>query len=145
MRSVSILYLFFSSFLIFFSSTYFLRLPSILLLSSILQAKVFYIKFAPKDFAKFSRRNLCWSLFLLKLQALAYIKERLWHRCFPVNLGNFLRMRILQNIYVRLVLYQGHWNKMSETPFKFRITRTTNRNNSCSNLFYKRHTLFNAF
>ena len=37
--------------------------------------------------------------FLIKLQVfcLQFTKNRLWHRCFPVNFAKFLRRRFLQN------------------------------------------------
>ena len=38
-----------------------------------------------KSSAIFSGKCLCWSLFLIK-----FIKKRLPHRCFPVNIANFL-------------------------------------------------------
>ena len=39
-----------------------------------------------RNFAKFSGKHLCQSLFLIK---------RLWYRCFPVNFAKFLRTPIL--------------------------------------------------
>ena len=50
-------------------------------------------KGALRNFAKFTGKHLCQSLFLIKLQTLAcnFIKIRFWHRCFPVNLVKFLR------------------------------------------------------
>ena len=50
-----------------------------------------------ENFAKFTRKRLCQSLFFNK-------KKRLWHRCFPVNLAKFLRTPFLQNTSVRLLL-----------------------------------------
>ena len=50
-----------------------------------------------KNFAIFSRKHLPWSLFLIKLHALKtcnFIKKRLQHRCFPVNIGKVLRTPI---------------------------------------------------
>ena len=47
-----------------------------------------------RKFAKFTGKNLCQSLFLIKLQAsrpATLIKTRLWHRCFPVNFAKFPR------------------------------------------------------
>ena len=41
-----------------------------------------------RNFAKFTRKHLCQSLFL---------KKRLWHRCFPVNFAKLLRTPCLQN------------------------------------------------
>ena len=49
-----------------------------------------------KSFKYFTGKHLCWSLFLIKLQALkikglAGIKKRLQNRCFPVKFLKFLR------------------------------------------------------
>ena len=51
-----------------------------------------------KNLAIFTGKNLCWSLFLIKLQAQAcsFIKKRLQHRCSPVNIAKILRTT-LQN------------------------------------------------
>ena len=38
----------------------------------------------------------------------SFIKKRLQHRCFPLNIANFLRTTILKNIYKRLLL-MGLW------------------------------------
>ena len=42
-----------------------------------------------KKFAIFTGKRQCWSLFLIKLQA--FMKKRRQHRCFPVNIANFLK------------------------------------------------------
>ena len=49
---------------------------------------------------------MCWSLFLIKLQAYAcnFIKKIVQHRGFPVNITKFLRALILKNICERLLL-----------------------------------------
>ena len=47
-----------------------------------------------RNFAKFTRKHLCQSLFLNKVVCLrpaTLLKKRLWHRCFPVNFTKFLR------------------------------------------------------
>ena len=44
---------------------------------------VFCKKGVLKNFANFTRKHLCQSLF--------YIKKGLWHRCFPGNFVKFLR------------------------------------------------------
>ena len=36
-------------------------------------------------------------------------KERLWHRCFPVNFAKLLRIPILKNIFERLLLPFKKW------------------------------------
>ena len=60
-----------------------------------------------RNFAKFTRKPLCQSLFLNKVAALrpeTLLKKRLWHMCFPVNFAKFLRAPFLQNISRRLLL-----------------------------------------
>ena len=49
-----------------------------------------------RNFAKFTGKHLCQSLFLLKLQTsglrpATLLKKRLWRRCFLVNFAKFLR------------------------------------------------------
>ena len=46
-----------------------------------------------KHFAMFTGKYLCWSLFLIK-----FIKKKLQHRCFPVNIARLLRASSLWNI-----------------------------------------------
>ena len=50
---------------------------------------VFCKKEVLRNFAKFAGKHLCQSLFFNKVGTL--FKKRLWHRCFPVNFGKFLR------------------------------------------------------
>ena len=60
-----------------------------------------------RNFAKFTRKHLCWSLFLNKVSGLrptTLLKERLWHICFPVNFAKFLGTLCLQNTFGRLLL-----------------------------------------
>ena len=55
-----------------------------------------------KNFAIFTEKRLCWSLFLNKfagLRACNFIKKRLQHRCSPVN-----HCKIFQNICERQLL-----------------------------------------
>ena len=42
-----------------------------------------------RNFANFTGKHLCQSLFFSKVATL--LKKRLWHRCFPVNFAKFLR------------------------------------------------------
>ena len=47
-----------------------------------------------RNFAKFTGKQLCQSLFFNKVVGLRpanFLKKRLWHRCFPVNFARFLR------------------------------------------------------
>ena len=55
-----------------------------------------------RNFAIFTWKYLCQSLFLIKLQALgvrpaSLLKKRLWRKCFPVNFAKFLGTPSLQN------------------------------------------------
>ena len=59
------------------------------------------------NFATFTGKNLCQSLFLNKvagLRSATLLKKRLWRRCFLVNFAKFLRTPFLQNIFGRLLL-----------------------------------------
>ena len=56
-----------------------------------------------RNFAKFTGKHLCPSLFFNKVAGLrpaTLLKKRLWHRCFPVNFVKFLRTPFLQNTFV---------------------------------------------
>ena len=64
-------------------------------------------KSALKNFAKFTGKYLCQSLFFNKVAGLkpaTFLKERLWHRYFPVNFKKFLITLFLQNIRGWLIL-----------------------------------------
>ena len=54
---------------------------------------------ALKSFIKFTRKRLCQSLFFNKVAELSpatLLKNRLRHRCFPMNFVKFLRTPFLQ-------------------------------------------------
>ena len=56
--------------------------------------EVFCKKGVPRNFAKFTWKHLRQSLFFNKvanLRPATLLKNRLWHRCFPVNFTKFLR------------------------------------------------------
>ena len=57
-----------------------------------------------KNFIIFTGKHLCWSLFLIKLQACKFIEKRLQNWCFPLHVKNFLRAPILKNIREGLLL-----------------------------------------
>ena len=57
-----------------------------------------------KNFAIFTGKQQCWSLFLIKLQTGTFIKKRLQQSCFPVNIVKSSRTPILKNICERLLL-----------------------------------------
>ena len=53
-----------------------------------------------KNFAKFTGKHLCQSLFFNKVVGLkpaTLLKMRLWHRCFSVNFKNFYEHVFLKN------------------------------------------------
>ena len=63
--------------------------------------EVFCKKGVLRNFAKFTGKHLCQSLFFNKVACLrpaTLLKMRLWHRCFLVNFAKFLRTSFLQNI-----------------------------------------------
>ena len=56
-------------------------------------SEVFCEKGVLRNFAKFTGKHLCHSLFFNKVTGLrpaTLSKKRLWHRCFPVNFAKFL-------------------------------------------------------
>ena len=58
-----------------------------------------------KHFVIFTGKHLCWGLFFNKVaghQACNFIKKRLQHRYFLVNIRKFIRTPILKNICKRL-------------------------------------------
>ena len=60
--------------------------------------EVFYKQSVLRNFAKFTEKHLCQSLFFNKVAGLrpaALLKKRLWHRCIPVNIARFLRTPFL--------------------------------------------------
>ena len=72
-----------------------------------------------KNFAKFTGKHLCHSLFFNKVKGLwpaTLLKKRLWHRCFPVNITKFLRTLFLTE-HLRWLLLSI--NSLSETLFMY--------------------------
>ena len=68
-----------------------------------------------KNFAKFTRKFLCPSLFYNKIAGLAtLLKKRLWHS-FPVNFAKFLTISILENICERHLLEKSKFFVSFET------------------------------
>ena len=62
--------------------------------------EVFYKETVLKNFAKFTGKHLCQSLFFNKVAGLrpaTLLKKRLWHRWFSVNFATFSRTHFLQN------------------------------------------------
>ena len=59
-------------------------------------------KGALRNFAKFTGKHLCQGLFLNKVAGLGpatLFKKRLWHRCFPVNFAQFLRIPFTEHLW----------------------------------------------
>ena len=64
-----------------------------------------------RNFAKFTGKYLCQSLFFNKVAGLrpaTLLKKRLWHRCLPVNFGKFLRTPFLIEQLWWLLLSSHH-------------------------------------
>ena len=62
---------------------------------------MFVFKGVFRNFAKFTGKHKCQSLFLNKvagLRSATFLKKRLWHRCFPVNFAKFLKQLYSKNI-----------------------------------------------
>ena len=78
------------------------------LLNSLLMQKqspeVFHKKSVLRNFAKFTEKHLCQSLFFNKVAGLRQLCQRLWHRWFAVNFAKCLRTPFLQNTSGRLLL-----------------------------------------
>ena len=55
-----------------------------------IRSQIFFKIGVVKNFANSTRKHLCWSLFLIELQAF-FIKKRLQHRFFPVKSVKVLR------------------------------------------------------
>ena len=69
--------------------------------------EVFFQKRCSWNFAKFTGKHLCQSLFFNKVAGLrpaTLLKKKLWHSCFPVNFGKFLKTPFLENTSGRLLL-----------------------------------------
>ena len=52
----------------------------------LIESQMFFKIDVLKNFANFTGKHQCWSLFLVN-----FIKKRLQHKCFPVKYANFLR------------------------------------------------------
>ena len=73
---------------------------------------VFCQKGVLRNFAKFTGKHLCQSLFFNKVAGLrpgTISKKRLWYRCFPANFAKFLRRTLLTEHLWWLLLLRGYW------------------------------------
>ena len=69
--------------------------------------KLIYIKKVFLRNSQNSQENICARVFFKKVKGVrpgTLLKNKLWHRCFPVNFAKFLRAPVLQNTYGRLLL-----------------------------------------
>ena len=85
--------------------------------------EVFSKKGVLRNFAKFTEKHLCQSLFFNKvadLRSAALLKKRLWHRCFPVNFEKFLR--------TPFIIEHLRWLLLSLVDSKYQYIQR-NRNN----------------
>ena len=91
-------------------------------------------KDAPENSTKYTGKHFCQSLFFNKVAGLkpaTLLKERLWHRCFPVNFGKFLRKSFFTEHLWWLLLQLGEvvfqklsfdsYEKLSLKQFSFNI------------------------
>ena len=66
------------------------------------RSQMLFKKGVLKNFAIFSGKHLCWSLFLIN-----FIKKRLQHRCFPANIVKFCRIAFFIEQLQWLLLFVG--------------------------------------
>ena len=70
--------------------------------------------------SQYSQKKTCAGVFQVcveGLQARYFIKKRLQHRCFPVNIAKFLRTPILKNIcewLLLIILWSPSWKSISD-------------------------------
>ena len=72
-----------------------------------------------KNFAKFTGKHLCQSLFFNKVAGLrpaTLFKKRLWHKCFPVNFAKFHRTPFYIEHLWWLLLKPDTLNKGTNKP-----------------------------
>ena len=65
------------------------------------------------NFAKFTGKYLCQSLYFNKVGPATLLKKRLWHRCVPVNFAKFLRTPFLKKTSGQLLLYMNNLGKFT--------------------------------
>ena len=75
-----------------------------------------------KDFVIFTGKHLCWGLFFDKVaghQSCNFIKRRLQHRYFLVNIGKFVIAPIFKNICERL----HFWKRFCKSIFRSELSK----------------------
>ena len=81
--------------------------PSLLLVKSTDATGDFLSKKLFVKISQYSQENTCAKSLLNKVaghKVCNFIKKRLQHRFFSINIGKFLKTPVLKNIWVRLVL-----------------------------------------
>ena len=71
---------------------------------------VFFKKGVPENFAEFTGKHLCQSLFFNKVASLRpaiLLQKRLWHKCSPVKFVKFLRNPFFTEEILFLVAASG--------------------------------------
>ena len=82
---------------------------------------MFYKKGVFRNFAQFTEKHLCQSLFFNKVVGLkpaTLLKKKLCHRCFPANSVEFFKIPFLKNTSGRLLL-----NRLQERCFPVNIVK----------------------
>ena len=76
-----------------------------------------------RNFAKFTENTFARASFLIKMQVpAALLKERPWHRFFPVNFAKFVITSFSQNTSGRLLLvFMGMLERQQGKPFIHRL------------------------
>ena len=77
--------------------------------------EVFCKKGILRNFAKFTGKHLCRTLFfniVAGLRPATLLKVRLWHRCFPMNFAIFLRIPFLTE-HLRWLLLEQYMESLS--------------------------------
>ena len=85
-----------------------------------IRPEVFYEKSALRNFAKFTGKHLCQSLFFNKvarLRTATLLKKRLRHRCLPVNFVIFLKTPFFKEHLWWLLLFTFLLAKRQKTWF----------------------------
>ena len=77
---------------------------------------VFFNKGILKNYAIFTGKHLCWSLFFLMFQACNFIKKSLQQRYFPVNFAKFFRTHFFRE-HLRWLLLSIHEREIGIVPF----------------------------
>ena len=93
------------------------------------RSQMFFKVGVHKNVANFTEKHLCWSLFVIKLQAFRpgcnLIKKRLQHRCFSVKFGKFLRTSIFTE-HLRWIFFSFQY-KLHQNPNMYNYHGNGNR------------------